>query len=158
MNALILFSHGSLLCGSGGALEQHARRFRKSKTWDIVEIGYLNYSLPTFADAVERCYSAGARAIAISPYFLVSGYFVTHSLPKCINAAKKDYPDLNFVTAEAIGFDPTLADIILENALNPLEPDQWRRDLTEASLKCRVNPECPLYGTASCALAPAEVG
>src|SRR5687768_11321086 len=80
VDGLILFSHGSVLCGAGNALEAHVARLREGREWAAVEIGYLNYSRPTFQEAVQRLAAAGIRRISIVPYFLVPGYFVTTSL------------------------------------------------------------------------------
>jgi sirohydrochlorin cobaltochelatase len=154
MKALILFSHGSLLCGSGEALERHAGRLRAAGEWDVVEVGYLNYSVPIFAEAVVKCREAGARDIVVQPFFLVPGYFVSKSLPEAVDAVRADFPDLTFTIASAIGYDERLADAIVESAQNPLGPGHWRDDLSAAARNCRANRECPLYGTPNCPRAP----
>lgn len=153
-SALILFSHGSLLCGSGVALEEHAARLRENGDYMLVEIGYLNYSVPPFADAVAKCHGAGAERVIVLPFFLVPGYFVTKSLPEQIAGARTQYPGIEFVIADAIGFDERLADALIDSALEPLSPGAWRDDLAAASRSCRANPECPLYGTPDCPRAP----
>ncbi len=155
MTALILFSHGSLLCGSGEALDAHAARLRKRGEWDRVEVGYMNYSEPTFAEAVAQCQAAGATRIVVLPFFLVPGYFVTKSLPEHLAKAQTAYPDLRFVVADALGFDTGLADALIESAQNPLSPGEWRDDLTAAARGCRARPDCPLYGTPNCPRVPA---
>jgi hypothetical protein len=53
-HALILFSNGSLLCGAGEALEAHAARLRERGDYDLVAVGYLNYSEPLFAETAGR--------------------------------------------------------------------------------------------------------
>ena len=150
MDGLILFSHGSLLCGAGEALEEHALRLRSSGEWPIVEIGYLNYSDPTFAEAVARCYEQSANRIVVLPFFLIPGYFVTKSLPEQVQAAQAKYPDLEFRVADAIGFDPALADMLIAAALEPLGPDKWRDDLAAAARNCRARLDCPLFNTPKC--------
>jgi len=152
--ALILFSHGSVLCGAGLALEEHADRLRQSGQFAQVEIGYMNYSIPTFADAVARCYGAGYRNILVLPFFLVPGYFVTNSLPQHLAGARESFPDIEFTVATAIGFDESLADALIDAALDPLPASAWRDDLAAASKSCRANPACPLYGTPDCPRAP----
>src|SRR5580704_567774 len=154
MKALILFSHGSLLCGSGEALDRHAGRLRAQGEWDVVEVGYMNYSVPTFEEAVVKCRDAGASKIVVLPFFLVPGYFVTKSLPDHVDAARRDFPGLSFTIASAVGFDDRLADTVIESALSPLGPGEWRDDLTAAARNCRANAECPLYGTPNCPRAP----
>jgi sirohydrochlorin ferrochelatase len=91
------------------------------------------------------------------PFFLVPGYFVTKSLPERVDAVKKDFPDLDFTVAPAIGFDERLADALIASALDPLGPDEWRDDLTAAARNCRAFAECPLYGTPKCPRVPAGV-
>ncbi len=155
MDALILFSHGSLLCGAGEALEAHAERLRQTGDWPIVAVGYMNYSEPTFAEAVASCTASGATRIVVLPFFLVPGYFVSKTLPDQLGAVQANYPQLEFVVADAIGYDAGLADVLIASALNPLGPDQWRDDLQAAARGCRARPDCPLYATPNCPRVPA---
>ena len=155
MDALILFSHGSLLCGAGEALDAHAERLRQTGDWPIVGVGYMNYSEPTFAQAVANAVSQGATRIVVLPFFLVPGFFVTQTLPKQLDAVKLTYPSLEFVVADALGFDTGLADALIASALDPLGPGHWRDDLQAAARGCRARPDCPLYATPNCPRVPA---
>ncbi|GAB4464295.1 MAG: hypothetical protein OHK0029_34070 [Armatimonadaceae bacterium] len=154
MEALILFSHGSLLCGAGEAVDQHAERLRERGEYGFVGVGYLNYSEPPFAQTVERAVAAGATRIVIAPYFLISGYFVSKSLPEVLDPVREKYPEVEFVVAEALGFDERLADALLEAAQNARTEEHWRDPLKRASAACRPDPQCPLYGTPSCPKVP----
>jgi len=154
MKALILFSHGSLLCGAGEALDAHAKQLRQQNEWDMVAVGYMNYSEPTFAESIAECAARGATCIVVLPFFLVPGYFVTHSLPQQLESARAAHPALEFIVADALGFDTGLADALIASAQNPLGPDQWRDDLAAAARGCRARPDCPLYGTPNCPRAP----
>jgi sirohydrochlorin cobaltochelatase len=116
MDAVILFAHGSLLGGAGEALQAHAERLRARGVAPCVEVGYLNYSEPPFADAVAKCVAAGADRILVTPYFLVPGKFVKVDLPQAVAAVRADYPQVQFVIAEAIGFDEALADVLIASA------------------------------------------
>ena len=155
MDALILFSHGSVLCGAGEALDAHAERLRRSGEWPLVSVGYMNYSEPTFAEAVADAISHGAARIVVLPFFLVPGYFVTQTLPQQLHAVQADYPNLEFVVADAIGFDAGLADALIASAQEPLGPSEWRDDLQAAARGCRARPDCPLYATPNCPRVPA---
>ncbi|HLJ57283.1 MAG TPA: CbiX/SirB N-terminal domain-containing protein [Chthonomonadaceae bacterium] len=154
MDAVILFSHGSLLCGAGLALEQHAEWLRRRHAAPIVEIGYLNYSEPLFADAVERCAAAGATRIVVAPYFLVSGYFVETALPTCIDRARHAHPGPDFIVTAPIGYDVRLADALLACADAAGPRERWRDDLATAAAHCRQRPQCPLFGTQRCPKQP----
>ena len=154
MDALILFSHGSLLCGAGEALDAHAERLRARGDFDLVAVGSLNYSEPSFLDTVAHLVAAGATRIVVAPYFLVAGYFVTPSLPKCLNEARARYPEVRFSVAEALRQDTILADALLDAALSARPADHWRDPLARAAAACRPSPQCPLYGTSACPKAP----
>ena len=154
MNALILFSHGSLLCGSGEALDAHAERLRQTDRFGLVEVGYLNYSEPTFAQAVAKCQAAGVTHITVLPFFLIPGYFVTKALPEQIASVQADFPNLTFTIADAIGYDERLADALIDAAQNAPGHAAWRDDLQAAARGCRARPDCPLYGTPNCPRVP----
>lgn len=150
MNAVILFSHGSLLCGSGEALQLHAERLREQAIAPIVEIGYLNYTDPPFATAVSRCLEQGATRILVIPYFLVPGKFVKVDLPEAIAHEEAAHPDVTFCLGDAIGYDEALADALLESAASAMPPERWGDALARASGHCLANPECPLYHSPAC--------
>ena len=150
MDATVLFSHGSLLCGAGEALRAHAERLRTQDLTPLVAVGYLNYSDPPFLDAVAECVAAGATRILVTPYFLVPGYFVKVDLPKAVAEARERFPSVEFVVAQAIGFDERLADALIESANAAVGPEGWREDLKRAALFCRPSPTCPLFGTVNC--------
>ena len=157
MDATILFSHGSLLCGAGEALRTHAERLRAQRLSPLVAVGYLNYSEPPFLDSVAECVAAGATRILVTPYFLIPGYFVKVDLPKAVAEAQERFPSVEFVVAQPIGFDERLADALIESANKAVGPEGWREDLKRASQFCRPSPTCPLFGTANCPKQPVPI-
>ena len=116
MDAIILFSHGSVVGGIERNLEDIAARMRSRGDAAIVEVGFLNYTEPSFSRAIERCIEQGATRILIAPYFLISGKFVVHDLPRAIDTARAQHPALQFVVADVIGFHPALAAAIVASA------------------------------------------
>lgn len=150
MDAIVLFSHGSLLCGSGEALRRHALRLKARGAAPVVEIGYLNYCEPLFAEAVAHCVEAGAARILVVPYFLVPGYFVKVDLPRVVSEVQASFPALEFQIAEPIGFDARLADALIASARSARTSETWRDDLRNAPQHCRNSPDCPLFSTKDC--------
>lgn len=150
MDGLILFSHGSLLCGAGAALQEHAARLRARNRFPVVEIGYLNYERPTFAEAVDRCAQAGVRRAVVVPYFLVPGRFVTRDLPQQLSAMRVAHPSLQFHVAPPLGYSERIAESILESARGALPRRFWDRILREAADFCENDPGCPLYHIGKC--------
>jgi sirohydrochlorin ferrochelatase len=150
LDAIVLFSHGSVLCGSERNLFELAEALRRRGDAPIVEVGFLNYSEPLFAAAVKTCVDRGATRVVIAPYFLVSGKFVVKDLPGAIEQVRATHPDVEFATADVIGFHPALADAILASAAAARPPEEWHEALHQTTGSCRENPSCPLYGTQFC--------
>lgn len=158
MDALILFSHGSLLCGAGETLKEHARSLLARGEFSAVEVGFMNYSQPTFEEAVEKCLRAGCDRIIVTPYFLVPGKFVGVDLPRRLSAAKLAHPEVQFVAAEPFGYDSLLADSLLDLADRARGSERWRDDYESAGLHCESDPKCPLHGTSSCPRSRSPMG
>lgn len=150
VQAILIFSHGSVLCGAEQNLLQLAERMRARGDAPIVEVGFLNYSEPRFDDAVERCVEQGATTICIAPYFLVAGKFVKGELPPLIAAVRERHPALEFVVADAMKDHHALADAIVSCAERAAEPSAWRDVEGQAREFCRNDPRCPNHGGAGC--------
>lgn len=150
LDAIVLFSHGSVLCGAERNLIELAGRMREDGDPPIVEAAFLNYNEPDFESAVARCVAAGAKRIIVVPYFLVAGKFVAEELPSRIASARAIHPLIEFVTADIIGFHPALADAILASAAAAEPPHTWSEALRRPNEWCRENPKCPLYGRDAC--------
>jgi sirohydrochlorin cobaltochelatase len=149
-DAIILFSHGSLLCGAGETLKRIAAFMRERGDAPIVEPGYLNYSKPPFAEAVESCVQQGATRVIVAPYFLVAGKFVQVDLKPKIAAAREKFPDVEFRLAGAMTSHSSLTKAIIDCARRAALPAQWRDIWNTAPRFCQSNPDCPLYDTPKC--------
>lgn len=149
-DAIILFSHGSVLCGAGQSLAELAVRMQARGDAPMVEVGYLNYSEPRFSNTVRKCVAGGATEIIVVPYFLIAGKFVKEDLPKCLTDAQRAYPAVSFRVAEALRFHPTLADALLGCAERAQTPAAWRDTKAQAAAFCRASKRCPLYGSNDC--------
>ncbi len=149
-DAIILFSHGSLLCGAGETLRRLAEFMQARGDAPLVEPGYLNYSEPKFEDAVAKCVAAGATRLVVAPYFLVAGKFVQVDLKPKIEVARAKYPRVEFHLAQAMKDHPALAEALISCAERAAPPARWRDILNIAPRFCRDNPDCPLHGTEKC--------
>jgi sirohydrochlorin ferrochelatase len=108
VKAAILVGHGSLRKASGAAMIRLAALLRQEGDFPIATAGFLNFSRPTFLDAVSRCVRKGATEIFVQPYFLISGYYVKTGVPKLIAEAKAAFPAVRFHLAEAFDDHPAL--------------------------------------------------
>ena len=150
MNAMILFSHGSTLCGAGETLKTLAQTLEARSAADIVRVGFLNYSTPRFGQAFDECVAQGATQIIVVPYFLIAGYFVKIELPKVLDPAQLKHPNVQVIIAEAMRDHAALEDAVLSCAERAMPPAQWRDLLNTAPQWCEGDPQCPLFGTIQC--------
>ena len=70
--------------GAGGAMIRPARAAQQHGLAPIVTAGFLNYSRPAFAEALDRVVAASAAEVVVQPYFLVPGKFVSKNVPRLI--------------------------------------------------------------------------
>ncbi len=139
---LILYSHGSVLCGAAESLHHHAQRIRSRNLFRATEAGFLNYNEPTLSDAVASLAAEGVRNVVVVPYFLVSGKFVRTDLPKSVTDIRSGYPELTFTLAQAMGYDPLITQSVLELATRPLL--DWGEEESRARLGCEARADCPI--------------
>lgn len=147
---LILYSHGSLLCGADSTLYLHAERIRAKNVFLHVEVGFLNYNHPTIAEAVENQLNAGCTDIVVVPYFLVPGRFVTRDLPEALRKVEERHPEINITIAEPIGYDAALAEAVRELTCTVVDVNEFNQLSEKARMACKGDPLCPLYGVKGC--------
>lgn len=157
VKAILLFSHGSVLCGAGENLKALAKQMQTRGDADLVEVGFLNYSEPSFEEAFRSCVQQGATKITIAPYFLVEGKFVKVDLPPQIEAMRAQFPAVKVRVAQAMRFHTTLAQAIENCANRAQSPAQWRDNWKTAPQFCRNNPQCPHNGTERCPATANEI-
>ena len=102
-----------------------AARIRERGIAPITTAGFLNYSRPSFADAIARCVAKGATTIIVVPYFLVSGYFVTVTLAQMVEQARQQYSTVTFLQTSAFNDHPAMARVIRKRAAE-VSPSLWR--------------------------------
>jgi sirohydrochlorin cobaltochelatase len=116
MRAVLLIGHGSLRPGSGAAMIRLAARAREAGVAPIVEAGFLNYSRPRFAQALERCIAQGAAEVIVQPYFLIPGKFVQVDLPRALKAFQAAHPAVALRLAAPFGDHRAMAELVLKRA------------------------------------------
>jgi sirohydrochlorin ferrochelatase len=112
--AAVLVGHGSLLKASGVAMMAIADQLRRKEIAPVVEAGFLNFSQPTFAEAVAKASQQGATRIVVLPYFLIQGYYVANELLALVQTVAGGYPRLHFSMADALGAHPALVNLAIK--------------------------------------------
>jgi sirohydrochlorin cobaltochelatase len=114
--AVVLVGHGSLRPGAGAAMMGLAEHARAAGLAPIVKAGFLNYSQPTFAEALAQCLAEGATEVVVQPYFLIPGKFVREDLARLVEDAQAAHPGRTIRLAEPFGDHPALARLLLKRA------------------------------------------
>jgi precorrin-8X/cobalt-precorrin-8 methylmutase len=93
---------------------------------DCVRVAYLQFAEPNIAQAITSCVDDGATKVIVHPYFLSSGMHVTSDIPEIIDAARKKYPDVEFVFTEPLGIHNKMAQVMLERiqSASGLKPEE----------------------------------
>jgi len=98
-----------------------AERLREQRVTPLVEAGFLNYSQPTFEEAVAKVQAQGATNVIVQPYFLVQGHFAATEVPALVRKVADNFPQLRFVIADTFGAHPALVKLARKRlaALHP---------------------------------------
>lgn len=114
--AAVLLGHGSLAAESGVAMFRHAELLRARGLAPQVAAGFLNLSEPTIDESVARCVAAGARRIALVPYFLVAGKYVREDVPRVVRRLREAHPQVEIDATRHLGDHPLLAALVRDRA------------------------------------------
>jgi len=118
--AVILLGHGSRLPESTRSLDEVARRVAEFLGATRVEVAFLQLSRPGLAEAADRCVAAGARRVAVVPYFLFAGTHVREALPRELERLQNRHPGVEFRVAPVLGGHPKLAEAAADRAREAL--------------------------------------
>lgn len=109
---IILVDHGSTRAEANAMLLEVAQRFRDLTGAAIVEVGHMELSPPTIAEAFARCVEQGASRVAVHPYFLAPGRHSTEDIPRLVEEASKQHSDISYLVTEPLGIDNRISEVI----------------------------------------------
>jgi len=106
---------GILICGHGSRDPEGVEGFKelvkllKLRYPDrMVDYGFLEFSHPVYAAAVERMYVAGVRDIIAIPAILFAGGHAKNDIPFEMNTLQSQYADLRIRLGKHIGITPSV--------------------------------------------------
>ncbi|MGH8630689.1 MAG: sirohydrochlorin chelatase [Burkholderiales bacterium] len=115
--AILLFAHGARDPDWAAPFRRIQRRIQKSSADTIVELCFLELTLPLLPDAIAALAARGITRITIVPLFLAQGGHLKQDLPRMIAQVQAGHPQLQIKVASAIGDSPALTDAIADWAL-----------------------------------------
>jgi sirohydrochlorin ferrochelatase/(2Fe-2S) ferredoxin len=115
--AVLIIGHGSREAGANVEFEALVASFRDSLKADTsmtidVSHAYIELSRPSVAEGLAQLAASGARRVVALPLFLFAAGHVKNDIPLALDAARRAYPETEFVAARPLGVDPRLAALL----------------------------------------------
>jgi sirohydrochlorin ferrochelatase len=112
--AVIILGHGSRGKNADTAIRAVVDGIKKAGEFAVVEHAFLQYVPPTPQEVIERCVGQTADRIVIVPFFLQAGTHVTRDIPKLIEKARKQNPEIEIMVTDYVGAHPLMAKVVEE--------------------------------------------
>jgi hypothetical protein len=112
----LLIAHGSRHAEANADLDHVAAGLRQ-RGHEIVVASFLELAGPDVLAGGRQCVAAGAARVVLVPYFLSAGVHVRRDLTAAREALAREFPNVEFVLAEALGRHPMLLDVVEQRAL-----------------------------------------
>ncbi|MET7317434.1 sirohydrochlorin chelatase [Streptomyces thermoviolaceus] len=119
---VLLVGRGSTDPDANAEVFKAARLLWEGRGLANVETAFVSLAAPDVPSGLHRCARLGARRIVVLPYFLFTGV-----LPDRVKQQARDWaaahPGLDVRTADVIGPEPELLDLVLERYEEAVEGD-----------------------------------
>ncbi|MBU6459894.1 MAG: CbiX/SirB N-terminal domain-containing protein [Proteobacteria bacterium] len=117
-NALIIFAHGASDPEWAAPFESIKKRILLTRPDLYVQLAYLERMPPNIESAVEEAVRAGAKTIAIIPFFLARGGHLKRDLPPKLNSLCQTYKNITFHLCAPLGESKTMLDTMADWAID----------------------------------------
>jgi len=126
---IVIAGHGSRDPDAVREFEALVELVRARAPDDAVSHGYLEFSSPTIAEAVEQNVAAGARQIAVVPGVLLAARHAKNDIPAEMQAMARAHPAIDFHFGAPLNLDPKLLQLAQERivAAEAASPHTVRR-------------------------------
>lgn len=113
---IVVFAHGSSVAEANEAVHAVARQFSRAGGYDRVEVGFLDVTPPTLADAVATLAGEGVTRVVIIPYFLTLGIHLQRDMPRIIDELRGIHTHVRIDVTPPLDGHPALLEILLDRA------------------------------------------
>lgn len=120
-SALFILGHGSQAQEADEIFFQIVEQVKKISSFELIGMGSLQISEPTFEEGIAVLIEQGAEKIVIVPMFIFLGNHVKFDIPEELEKLREKYPHIDFVMAKHIGADARIAAIIDDRAKEAIE-------------------------------------
>ena len=118
---IIIVDHGSKREEANDLLLDVVKTFRETSGARIVEAAHMELAAPTIRDAFAACVEQGAARIVVHAYFLAPGRHSTTDIPRMVEEAAADFPEVSYVVTEPLGLDSAMNEVVLRRIREALD-------------------------------------
>jgi sirohydrochlorin cobaltochelatase len=119
---VLLVGRGSTDPDANAEVHKAARLLWEGRGYAGVETAFVSLAAPDVPSGLDRCVKLGARRVVVLPYFLFTGI-----LPDRVRQQTEGWaaahPDVEVRSAEVIGPEPELLDLVMERYREAVKGD-----------------------------------
>jgi precorrin-8X/cobalt-precorrin-8 methylmutase len=115
---IVIAGHGSRDPDAVREFEALVELVRARAPNEVVTHGYLEFSSPTIAEAVQANLAAGTRQVAVVPGVLLAARHAKNDMPAEVQAMARDYPDIDFHFGAPMNLHPRLLQLAQERVVD----------------------------------------
>lgn len=115
--ALIFLGHGSRDPLWQRPFELLQQRCQAAVPQVLALTAYLEHTPPSLPQAMQSCANQGIQQVKVVPVFMGFGNHLRLDLPRLIEAAQSQHPQLNITLTSFIGEWPSVLDAIVHEAV-----------------------------------------
>ena len=132
MKAILLIDHGSRRDAANEMMNCMANLVQAMAGPEVVvRFAHMELAEPSIPAGVQSCVEAGATELIVFPYMLSPGRHSTGDIPRMVEEAAAEHPDVHVRVTSAFGVHEKLAELILGRAGLPvareLSPEEATR-------------------------------
>ena len=111
-DAYLVIAHGTRDPEGKKAFGDFLEKFRAAYPHRSIEGAFLSMAKPTVPEAIERCAEKGAGQIFVIPLLFFPGRHAKEDIPRYIQEAKANHPEIDFHYASPLAENPALFSLL----------------------------------------------
>jgi sirohydrochlorin ferrochelatase len=112
--AMIIISHGTRSAEAEDIFSRIVKLVQFRSDFQFVEKAYFEETKPSPEDSVRFLSKNGVNEIYIVPFILIDEIHIEKYLSGVMEMLGRNYPKILFKVTRPLGFDPSIADLILK--------------------------------------------
>ncbi|MFJ8080321.1 sirohydrochlorin chelatase [Streptomyces sp. NPDC096205] len=119
---VLLVGRGSTDPDANAEVHKAARLLWEGRGYAGVETAFVSLAAPDVPGGLDRCAKLGARRVVVLPYFLFTG-ILPDRVREQTQAWAAEHPELEVRSADVIGPEPELLDLVMERYREAVKGD-----------------------------------